>query len=118
MSFPKCRKDCLGYYVNIVFAKRYSTYVTVVHTISDENLSENSVSKDTLKPTTLHNNTSFYLQLMEASFDKKKRGLRCIFLSVMTIQFCVGVSFRISGCLFGRRILVLAEKTENAFAFG
>lgn len=55
---------------------------------------------------------------MEASFDKKKRGLRCIFLSVMTIQFCVGVSFRISGCLFGRRILVLAEKTENAFAFG
>lgn len=69
---------------------------------------------------TLHN-ISFCLQLMEASFDsfdEKNTGLKCIFLDLMTIQFCVGICFRISSCLLGRHILVLVEKTEDAFAFG
>lgn len=106
--FPKCHKDCLGYCVNGIFTIKYSTYITIPHSISDEDFSksEKSISKNMLKPTvilftqacgTLHN-ISFYLQLMEASFDsfdEKKTGLKCIFLDLKTIQLFVGICFRI-----------------------
>jgi len=42
-------------------------------------------------------NISFCLQLMEASFDEKKTGLKYIFLDLMTVQFCVGICVRIPG---------------------
>lgn len=75
--------------IHNIFTIKYSTYITIPHTISDEDFSksEKSISKTMLKPTvtlftqacgTLHN-ISFCLQLMEASFDSfdsKKTGLK------------------------------------------
>lgn len=121
MYFPKCQKNCLGYYVNTIFTRKYSTYITVPHTTSDEDFekSETYISKDVLQPTitlftptcNILHNISFCLQLREASFDEKKTGFKCIFLGLMTMQFCVGICFRVSGCLLGRHVLVLVEKT-------
>lgn len=127
MYFPKCHKDCLCYYVNNIFTGKYSTYMTVPHTISDEDFSksEKSISKDMFKPTVMLftptcnvlRNISFSLQLMEASFDsfEKKTGLKCIFLDLMVLQFCVGVCFRISSCLLGRHNFSAGGENRKCF---